>query len=96
MRMLLTHDLPWGKFMLHNSNGQISINRFRSIARHQISKTAYEHKRRGSPHPPDLKPTLRVGRRLRIDLKVETKGRRARAGGDEGSKPLRSSFDLKA
>ena len=35
--MLVTHDLPWAKFMLHNSNEQISRNRFRLIARHQIS-----------------------------------------------------------
>ena len=33
VRMLPTQDLPWAKFMLHNSNDQISRNRFRSIAR---------------------------------------------------------------
>ena len=34
-------DLPWAKFMFYNSNEQISRNCFRSIVRHQISKTAY-------------------------------------------------------
>ena len=37
MRIFLTHELHVGKFMLHNSNVQISRSRFRSIARDQIS-----------------------------------------------------------
>ena len=44
MIILLTYGLPIVKFTFVNSNDQISRNRFRSIARHQISKTAYEPK----------------------------------------------------
>ena len=45
VRILLTHGLPIVKFPFVNRNCQISRNRSRSIARHQILKTRYESKR---------------------------------------------------